>query len=168
MTQEYTGSGNIILIGMPGSGKSTVGPILAHKTGMGFIDTDHLIRQTDGRELGDIVKEEGYERFLELQQRIIISQRYSNHVIATGGSVVKSDALMQHFRKTGTVVYLDQDPSVLESRLDPGRRLARAQGQSFRDVYEERRPFYIKYADRIIDCSSKSTEEIVREIIDND
>lgn len=168
MMQTYAGRSNIVLIGMPGSGKSTVGPMLAQKAGMGFIDTDHLIKQTDGRELGDIVKKEGYERFLELQQRIITSQQYRNHVIATGGSVVKSDALMQYFRKTGTVIYLDQDPAVLESRLDPGRRLARAQGQTFGDVYEERRPLYIKYADRIIDCGGKSVEEIVREIIDND
>lgn len=159
---------NIVLIGMPGSGKSTVGPLLAEKAGMSFVDTDHVITNIDGRELGDIVREDGYERFLELQQQIITSQPLQKHVISTGGSAVKSDGLMQYFKETAVIIFLDEDPLVLASRLDPARRLARAQGQTFEEVYEERKPLYIKYADRIVDCNGKTAEEIVREIIDND
>lgn len=158
-------SGNIILIGMPGSGKSTVGPFLAQKAGMDFVDTDSIIKAAAGRELRDIVREEGYERFLELQQQIISSQQFMNCVIATGGGVVKSSDLMQFLKKTGTTIFLDEDPDVLERRLAPERRLARAEGQTFRDTYEERRPLYLKYADLIIVCTGKTIEEIVREIM---
>lgn len=167
MRAAYSEGRNIVLIGMPGSGKSTVGPILAQKTGMNFVDTDQLIKISDGRDLGDIVKEDGYERFLELQQQIITSQAFRNHVIATGGSVVKSEGLMRYLRESGTVIFLDESPEVLESRFDPGRRLARVNGQTFRDVYAERRPLYIKYADCIIDCDGKTAEEIVQEIMGN-
>jgi len=167
MRAPYNDGKNIVLIGMPGSGKSTVGPILAQKTGMGFVDTDQLIKDADGRNLGDIVKEDGYERFLELQQQIITSKVFRNHVIATGGSVVKSESLMRYLKETGVAIYLDEDPVVLESRLDPGRRLARLKGQTFSDLYMERRPLYVRYADRIIDCIGKTADEIVQEIIEN-
>jgi shikimate kinase len=160
-------SSNIILIGMPGSGKSTVGPLLAQRAGMDYVDTDDIIKAADGRELKDIVREEGYERFLELQQNIIESRRFIGCVIATGGGAVKSSDLMQYLKKTGTTVFLDEAPEVLVRRLAPDRRLARADGQSFRDVYEERRPLYLKYSDKIIVCTGKTTEDIVREIMRN-
>jgi len=165
MTPDTKGYGNIILIGMPGSGKSTVGPLLARKTGKSFTDTDDIIRKTEGRELGEIVRTEGHVRFLELQQKIITSMDFRDHVIATGGGVVKSDALMQFFRQIGTVIFLDEDPATLEKRLAPGRRLARPEGQTFMAVYEERNPLYTKYADRIINCRGKSADEIVMEIL---
>lgn len=158
-------SGNLILIGMPGSGKSTVGPYLAERTGKDFIDTDEIIKAAEGRELKDIVKDKGHEYFLERQQSIIMSYRFSNCVISTGGGVVKSKDLMDHLKKTGTVIFLDEDPDVLESRLAPGRRLAREEGQTFRDVYLERRPLYLGYADLIINCTGKTVNDIVREII---
>jgi shikimate kinase len=161
-------SGNLILIGMPGSGKSTVGPLLAGKTGKGFVDTDDIVKAADGRELRDIVRDEGYERFLELQQTIIMSQRFSNCVISTGGGVVKSSGLMKYMKETGTVIFLDEDPDVLESRLAPGRRLVREEGQTFRDVYQERRPLYLEYSDVVIKCTGKTVEDIVREIMFND
>ena len=161
-------SGNIVLIGMPGSGKSTVGPLLAQKTGIGFADTDDIVKNNDGRELRDIVKEEGYERFLELQQKIIKSQQFTDSIIATGGGVVKSEELMLYLKSIGIIIFLDEDPEVLELRLAPGRRLARADGQTFREVYEERRPLYLKYADHIIECTGKSAEKIVQEIMHND
>ncbi len=161
-------SENIILIGMPGSGKSTVGPLLAKKKGIDFTDTDDIIKDSDGRELRDIVREDGYERFLELQQKIIKSQQFICCVIATGGGVVKSEELMRYLKSIGIIIFLDEAPAVLESRLAPGRRLARVDGQTFREVYEERRPLYLKYADRIIECTGKSAEEIVQEIMHND
>jgi shikimate kinase len=160
-------SENLILIGMPGSGKSTIGPPLAQKTGKDFVDTDDIIKAAEGRELRDIVRDEGYIRFLELQQSIIMSRQFSNCVISTGGGVVKSSRLMEYLKETGAVIFLDEDPDVLERRLAPGRRLARAEDQDFRDVYQERRPLYLKYADIVIKCTGRTVDDIVQEIIRN-
>ncbi len=164
MATGVKGTGNIILIGMPGSGKSTVGPLLARRTGKGFVDTDEIIRSAEGRDLSEIVRSEGHVRFLELQERIITSMGFRDHVIATGGGVVKSDGLMRFFRQIGTIIYLDEDPSTLEQRLAPGRRLARPEGQTFMAVYEDRKPLYFRYADHVIDCRGKTADEIVTEI----
>ncbi len=160
-------SGNLILIGMPGSGKSTVGPILAEKTGRDFADTDDIIKTFDGRELRDIVREEGYKRFLELQQSIIMSHRFTNCVVSTGGGVVKSSELMKYLKRTGTIIFLDEAPEVLERRLAPERRLARAEGQTFIDIYRERRPLYLEYSDIIVVCTGKTVNDIIQEIIYN-
>lgn len=155
---------SIILTGMPGAGKSTVGPLLARKLGLPFEDTDAIIKQKDGRELKAIVSEDGFEMFLDIQQRVILSQDLKECIVATGGSVIKSDVLMQYLKSIGTVIYLKYDFQVLEQRLAPDRRLARAGGQTFRQVFEEREPLYIKYADSIIDCTGKAPDEIVKEI----
>jgi shikimate kinase len=157
---------NIILIGMPGAGKSTVGPLLASRLGFAFADTDEIIKNTDGRALKDIVAEDGLEKFLEIQKTIIMSVAFKRSVIATGGGVVKSDGLMRHFKSIGKIIYLKQDFEILEQRLEPGRRLAREAGQAFSSVYEEREPLYAGYADHIVYCGEKTAEEIVREIMD--
>lgn len=156
---------NIILIGMPGAGKSTVGPLLAEKLGLSFKDTDAIVKKSDGRALRDIVSEDGFEAFLRIQQKAIMSQEIKDCVIATGGSVVKSTALMQHFRNIGRIFYLRLDIHTLEQRLAPDRKLARANGQTFRKLFEEREPLYIKYAEIIIDCKDKTPEEIAAEFV---
>lgn len=152
---------NIILIGMPGAGKSTIGPLLADKLNLSFKDTDVIVKESDGRELRDIVTEDGFETFLGIQQKAIMSHELKECVIATGGSVVKSADLMLHFKSIGKIVYLRQDIYTLEQRLAPDRKLARANGQTLRQLFEEREPLYIKYADSIIDCTDKTPEEIV-------
>jgi len=156
---------NIVLIGMPGAGKTTVGALLAKKLGRTFVDTDELVRKADGRELRDIVAQDGLEKFLEIQKAAIMQFKFEHCVIATGGGAVRSDELMQCLKKTGVVIYLRQAPDILEQRLAPGRRLARTEGQTFRELYEERDPLYIRYADRIIDCGEKAPEKIALEII---
>lgn len=161
-----TGKGNnIILIGMPGAGKSTVGALLAQKLGRTFVDTDELVKKLDGRALRDIVAEDGPERFLEIQNSAIMPMKFWNCIIATGGGVVKSDELMQYLKRAGTIVYLKQDPQTLEMRLEPGRKLARADGQTFKLLFEERDPLYMKYADYVVNCAAKSPEKIALEII---
>lgn len=155
---------NIVLIGMPGTGKSTVGPILARMTGLAFVDTDDLVKRQDGRELKDIVAQDGYERFLELQRNIIISCGLRQNVVATGGGVIKDNELMKYLKDAGKVIYLRQSIETLEQRLAPGRKLVRSKGQTFRELFEERDPLYIDYADNIIDCGDKKPEEISREI----
>ena len=154
----------LILIGMPGAGKSTVGPLLAGKLGLPFIDTDDIVKQKDGRELKTIVAEDGFESFLEIQQKVIMSHELKNCILATGGSVIKSDVLMKYLRNIGKVIYLKHDFTALEKRLAPDRKLARSGGQTFRQVFDEREPLYRKYADSIIDCSGKTPAEIVDEI----
>ncbi len=156
--------GCIILIGMPGAGKSTIGPLLARKTGLSFEDTDTIVRRKDGRELKAIVAEDGFETFLEIQQKVILTQNLKNCVVATGGSVVKSDVLMRGLKRLGAILYLQVDFEVLQERLAPDRKLARAGGQTFRQVFEERENLYIKYADSIISCTGKTPEDIVEEI----
>lgn len=151
---------SIILIGMPGAGKSTVGPLLAQKLGLTFVDTDDIIEKSDGRKLRDIVAQDGYAGFLDTQSKVLMSCKLDNSVVATGGSVVKSEALMKYLGSIGTIIYFKVDVFTLEKRLAPGRRLARAGGQTFRDLFEEREPLYSKFADSIIDCTGKNPEEI--------
>lgn len=155
---------NIILIGMPGAGKSTIGPLLAEKLDLAFEDTDILIKKCDGRELRDIVGEDGFEKFLCIQQKVIMSKVLKGCIIATGGSVIKSAALMQYLKDIGRIVYLKLDFNILEQRLAPDRRLARVNGQTFEQLFAEREPLYIKYADSIIECKDKTPEKIVLEI----
>lgn len=156
---------NIVLIGMPGAGKSTVGTHLAKALKMDFTDTDLIIRQAENKELRDIVNEIGLIGFLRIQEEHILKLHVSNCIIATGGSVVYSPNVMAHLKEAGRVVYLKLGIDELLERIGPDRRLARDSGKSFYDLYNERVPLYERYADIIIDCSNKSVEEVTREII---
>lgn len=156
---------NHILIGMPGSGKSTVGPALALKAGKDFMDTDGILKEKMGCSLKDFVAEHGYEAFLNMQEKAILSMKYANMVIATGGSVVCNKATMEHLKKDSITVFLKVDYEIIESRMAPDRKLAKASGKSLRQLYEERMPLYEKYADRIVDCNNRSVESIVEDIL---
>lgn len=157
---------NIVLIGMPSSGKSTIGTQVAEKLGMNFIDTDHIIKQRENKPLKDIVIEEGHWKFLEKQEAAILDLNLEHHVIATGGSVVFGDASMNHLKKGGIIVFLMLSYLEIELRVTPERRFARESGKSLLDLYNERMPLYEKYADLTVNCSNKSVEEIVNEIDD--
>ncbi|MCX7708272.1 MAG: shikimate kinase [Clostridia bacterium] len=156
---------NIVLIGMPSSGKSTVGARLAKELGLEFIDTDSVIRQRENRELKEIVNIDGLQKFLEIQEKTILELNLTRHVIATGGGVIYGAASMEHLKMNGIVIYLETDFEVIEQRIAAGRRFARNQGQSFFDLYNERVPLYKKYADAIVQCTGKSVEAISCEII---
>ncbi len=155
----------IVLIGMPGAGKSTVGPLLAEKLGLSYIDTDECISMSHGRSPREIVAEDGIEKFLEIQKKVVFSTRFDRCIIATGGGVVKSSELMRYFKDIGILIYLKQDPTILDGRLAPGRRLVRADGQTLAELFEERDPLYSKYADYTVDCAGKAPEKIVQEIL---
>lgn len=152
---------------MPGSGKSTVGVILAKQTGRDFVDTDVIIQTLQGRSLQDIVDQEGYMALRRIEEDVLLKLTLSNHVIATGGSAVYSEAAISHLKSDGVVVFLDVDLSHLESRvLDFGTRgLARSPGQGFDDLYKERLPLYSKYADIVIRCGDQSHEGVCAMII---
>jgi shikimate kinase len=158
---------NIVLIGMPGSGKSTVGVILAKLTSRDFVDTDVLIQTSQGRTLQDIVDTQGYMALREVEERILLKLDCSNHVIATGGSAVYSHAAMTHLKSNGTVVFLNVELSVLKARIHDyaTRGLAKRPDQSFDELFEERFILYTKYADVTIECKDFTQEKVCEKII---
>ena len=158
---------NIILIGMPGSGKSTVGVILAKLTSCGFIDTDVIIQTAEGRSLQEIVDTDGYMALRKIEQDLLLSLDCRHHVIATGGSAVYSHTAMEHLKHTGLVVLLDVDIGTLELRIHDfeSRGLAKRPEQTFADLFRERYPLYRRYADITVDCARLTQEEVCTRII---
>jgi len=158
----------IALIGMPGAGKSTVGVILAKLTARGFIDTDVLIQMSEQRSLQEIIDSEGYLVLRSREERVLLGLECRGHVIATGGSAVYSHTAMEHLRTLGSIVFLDADLPTLESRVrDFGTRgIAQRPGQGFADLFEERRPLYLAYADIVVPCSGLTQEMVCAAIID--
>ena len=140
---------NIVLIGMPGVGKSTVGVILAKMIGYQFIDADLLIQKQEGKLLHEIIAEKGTDGFIEIEERVNASIEASHTIIATGGSVVYGKKAMEHLSRIGTVVYLKVPYDTLEKRLEDikGRGVVLKEGQTLRTLYDERTPLYEKYAD---------------------
>lgn len=140
---------NVILIGMPASGKSTLGRLLAQELGMTFLDTDDLIRQREGRELQEILNQEGMEAFLRREEAAILALQTQNTVIATGGSVVYSRPAMARLKAQGVCVYLQLPFSVIRHRLRnlATRGVAMAQGQTLEALYRERVPLYETWSD---------------------
>ena len=157
---------NIILIGMPASGKSTVGVILAKLLGYDFIDTDLLIQRQTGLRLSEIIQTQGLDAFLAAEEAACLSLYADHSVIATGGSVIYSDAAMRHLKGLGTVVYLSIDFKALQSRLHDvrGRGVVLRPGQSLVDLYGERVPLYRDYADITVQEGDGSLEETVQAV----
>ncbi|MCI6242529.1 MAG: shikimate kinase [Agathobacter sp.] len=158
---------NIVLIGMPGVGKSTVGVILAKVMGYQFIDADLVIQQQEGRLLHEIIEEEGTEGFIQVENRVNASLSASHAIIATGGSVVYGKEAMEHLREIGTVVYLEVSFPVLEKRLADikGRGVVLKEGQNLYDLYLERTPLYESYADIRIAETGLDIEQTVEQIV---
>lgn len=158
---------NIVLIGMSGAGKSTLGVLLAKAMGMEFVDTDIIVQKTEGRLLQDIINDDGIESFLHIEERIISSEKFSNCVIATGGSVVYSKKLMDMFKHDGHIIYLHvgYDEIVRRIKNITTRGIVMKRGKSLKDVYEERVPLYSKYSDKTVDCTNKDMDQCVNEIL---
>lgn len=144
---------NLVLIGMPASGKSTVGVILAKVIGYDFIDTDILIQRAEKKRLPEIIKAVGVDGFLEVEERVCSSVEADRCVIATGGSVVYSEKAMRHLKKIGHIMYLKTDFETIRKRLGNIRQrgVALREGQTLRDLYEERVVLYEKYADTVVE-----------------
>lgn len=157
---------NIVLIGMPGSGKSTVGVLLAKRLSKDFVDTDILIQNRQRLPLQEIVDRHGYMRLREVEEEAIIGLRTRNTVVATGGSAVYSARAMRHLKSGGPAFYLKAEPGVLLERIGDleTRGIARAPGQSFEDLHREREALYLEYCDVVVECGAKSHEAVVREI----
>jgi shikimate kinase len=161
------GKSNIVLIGMPGAGKSTVGVILAKLTSRDFVDTDLLIPISQRRSLQDIVDREGPMALRRIEEDVILGLDCHNHVIATGGSAVYSDAAMTYLKAKGIAVFLEVDLPALQSRIHDfdTRGLAKRPDQTLSDLFDERSGLYAKYADIRLDCSEINQEEICATII---
>lgn len=159
---------NIVLIGMPGAGKSTVGVVLAKKLGYGFVDSDLVIQSREGRLLHEIISERGVEGFWTVEEEANISIEAERAVIATGGSVVYGCKAMEHLKQIGTVVYLKLSCEAIADRLGDldERGVTLRDGQGLTELYAERVPLYEKYADFTVDCEHLPIREIV-ELISN-
>ncbi|WP_026516391.1 shikimate kinase [Butyrivibrio sp. MC2021] len=158
---------NIILIGMPASGKSTVGVILAKILGYNFVDADIVIQEKEGRKLSEIIETEGIDGFIEVENRVNAGIEAQKTVIATGGSVVYGKEAMDHYKNIGRVVYLKVDMDNLTKRLRDvkQRGVVMRDGQSLISLYNERTVLYDRYADITVDEKDHSMEEVVADIL---
>lgn len=156
---------NIVLIGMPGAGKSTVGVVLAKAAGLEFVDTDLLIQKQTARKLQEIINNDGLAVFLKTEKEVISGLKCQNSVIATGGSAVYSETAMNNLSCDGIIVFLDVPLDEIKRRVDniTTRGIAMKPGETLQTVYNERIPLYKKYAD--ITVSSRNTEQTVEEIL---
>jgi shikimate kinase len=155
---------NIVLIGMTGAGKTTVGQVFSKQYQYEYVDTDFLINTQEGFPPSEIVKKFGTDYFMKVQDEVIFKLKRNNMVISTGGSVVKREETMHWLKHLGKVFYLKVDYKVLEKRLDPKRPLSRDTKQSFYDLYRERETLFNLYADYVCEANLKTPEEIAKEI----
>jgi shikimate kinase len=159
---------NIVLIGMPGSGKSTVGVILAKMLAKRYLDTDILLQNIAKRSLQDIVDKDGHMALREVEQNVLLNIRCRNHIIATGGSAAYSESSMMHLKKEGIIVFLHADLPTLKKRIHnyETRGLAKRPDQTFQDLFEERLVLYEKFADITVRSSNLTQDQVCEAIVE--
>lgn len=164
---HQSSSGNLVLIGMPGSGKSTVGVLLAKRLGLGFIDTDLLIQEQAGRTLQDIVDQDGYGALRHLEEQVLLKLDVRHKVISTGGSAVYSAPAMAHLRSSGTLVFLDIPLELVIERIGDHsmRGISRRPDQSLAALFEERFVLYSRYADLTVKGEGLSQDEVCETVV---
>lgn len=165
-----TPPGSVVLIGMPGAGKSTLGVLLAKETARDFIDTDVLIQVRENKTLQNILDDSDYLNLRRIEEEVLLSVDLTHHVIATGGSAVYSAKGMSKLKTLGPVIFLDVSSDELRRRIHnyDSRGIARRPGQSFEGLFAERDALYRQYADIIVDGNGKSQGEIVEELLGYD
>ncbi|GAB3095742.1 shikimate kinase [Aestuariicella hydrocarbonica] len=161
-------NGSIILVGMPGAGKSTLGVMLAKALAKDFVDTDLLIQLRSHATLQQVLDEQGYLALRQLEEDTLLSCDFDNHIVATGGSAVYSAKGMDHLKTYGPVVYLDVALDELRRRIHDydSRGIAKRPGQSFESLFEERRQLYRQYADITVNCAGLSQEDAMAAVIE--
>lgn len=157
---------NIVLIGMPGVGKSTTGVVLAKNLGMSFIDSDLVIQEQKGKKLHELIEEHGLDGFLEIEEQVNCSISPRSAIISTGGSAVYSAAAMDHFNQIAIICYLKLSYEGIQERLGDlaERGVVLREGQTLKSLYDERTPLYEKYANLTVECENKNIREIVMEL----
>ena len=158
---------NVVLIGMPGVGKSTIGVLLAKQLGYSFLDTDILIQAAEGKTLQQLIQKRGLSGFCDLEEEYILSVSVKAHVIATGGSVVYGKAAMGHLKADAVIIHLNLSLDRLQKRLGDldARGVAISPGRGLADLYAERHPLYLKYADRTVVTDTLTPDQVVRQIL---
>jgi shikimate kinase len=166
---ELSHENNIILIGMPGCGKSTVGVILAKILGYDFLDTDLLIQKQSGLLLHELLNKYGTDYFIELEESVNSAISAAKTVIATGGSVVYGEKAMRHLKSIGKVVYLSRSFDEISDRVGDlkDRGVVTKGGQTLRDIYRERTPLYEIYADITVNAEKLSITDAADNIIES-
>ncbi len=159
---------NIVLIGMPGCGKSTIGVILAKTLGMSFVDTDLIIQQRENRLLQNIIDKDGLESFLDIERDAILSVDCKNSVISTGGSAVFRKEAMTHLKNDGIIIFIDVAPETLKKRLSniKTRGIAAGKDESVDDIFNQRLPLYKEYADFVLTVENESVETSVERLVE--
>lgn len=163
-----TAQKSIVLIGMPGAGKSTLGILLAKELGLDFIDTDISIQVRWGKTLQQISDESGYMVLRDYEEQVLLCEAIDHKVVATGGSAVYSDAGMARLNASATVIFLDVSLPALKQRVKnfETRGIARRPGQSFEDLFAERSVLYHRYADVRIDCSHLGVNQALQAVLE--
>ena len=158
---------NLIFIGMPAVGKSTVGIVVAKRLGKRFVDTDLLIQEQEKKLLREIIAEVGDDGFLAIENQVNREVNAENSVISPGGSVIYSEEAMKHYKEIGTVVYLKASYQTIKKRIrNPQKRgVVLREGQSLRDLYNERVPYFEKYADITVCEDGCRIEETIENVI---
>ena len=158
---------NIVYIGMPASGKSTVGVVVAKRLGYKFVDTDLVIQEVEKRLLKEIIAEEGNEGFLRIEDRVNAEIQEERAVISPGGSVVYCENAMRHYKETGMIVYLHTSYETISNRLHnaKNRGVVLKDGQTLKDLYEERSALFERYADLTISEEGRDLEETIEEVL---
>ena len=158
---------NIVLIGMPGSGKSTIGVLVAKALGMDFLDVDLVIQQQEGKLLQELVDELGPQRFLDLEEDVVCALSCSGTVIAPGGSAVCRAGAARHLKQLGTMVYLHLPCEALIHRLSnmATRGIAMEPGQTLQDIYDYHTPIYQTWADVTVDAAGQALEETAAAVL---
>ncbi len=158
---------NIVLVGMPASGKSTIGVILAKELKYRFTDTDLVLQEATDQTLVEIIAQRGLEGFLQLENDTVAALEAHRSVIATGGSVIYGREAMEHLKAHGIVVYIQHRYEVIQSRLTniTTRGVAMREGETLYDLFRERTPLYEQYADVTLEADGLTTEQAVQEII---
>ncbi len=157
---------NITLIGMPASGKSSVGVVLAKRLGKKFVDTDIVIQEKYGKNLKELIEEHGDEGFREIEDEVNATLDVNNSIISPGGSVVYGEKAMKHLKEISVIIYLELSYTAIKSRLGDLRErgITLKEGQSLKDLYLERVPLYEKYADITVNEMKKSLSKTIEEI----